>query len=261
MDRGFKQETIAAKLGISQSSIANKIRLLSLPKSVQNSLLYNKISERHARCLLTLNNEEQQRELLNRIINERLTVKQTEEEVSKIINKEKGIVEEPNTEFKEFDPSKMKSVVTIDNMPPLEYFDPKNFDIKVGATVLEKKIDEENKNLLNSINNKDNNSDNLIENMDVVPEITVIPDDEDKYSNINPFQEKRGLIDQILNNVEEQRKTTIEQTNKPNNYRQTVDRIRRSIKELNIKESAINTTEIDLDDKYRIIIEIDKDAL
>jgi ParB family chromosome partitioning protein len=71
MDRGFKQETIASKLGISQSSIANKIRLLSLPKSVQNSLLYNKISERHARCLLTLPDEQTQKDMLGRIVKER----------------------------------------------------------------------------------------------------------------------------------------------------------------------------------------------
>ena len=43
IDRGFTQELIASKLSISQSTIANKIRLLNLPKSVQDALLYNKI--------------------------------------------------------------------------------------------------------------------------------------------------------------------------------------------------------------------------
>ena len=88
LDRGFTQEEIASKLGISQSSIANKIRLLNLPKKVQDALLYSKISERHARSLLSLNDTEMQLSLLERIINERLTVKQTEDEVNKLLKKD-----------------------------------------------------------------------------------------------------------------------------------------------------------------------------
>ena len=87
IDRGFTQDEISNKLGVSQSSIANKIRLLNLPKKVQDALLYNKISERHARSLLSLNDSQKQIELLNRIISEKLTVRQTEEEISKILNK------------------------------------------------------------------------------------------------------------------------------------------------------------------------------
>ena len=89
MDRGFTQEEIASKLGVSQSSIANKMRLLNLPKDVQNALLYNRISERHARSLLSLPDADMQRNLLNKIISEKLTVKQTEEEISAILNRNK----------------------------------------------------------------------------------------------------------------------------------------------------------------------------
>ena len=77
INKGFTQEEIASKLGISQSSIANKLRLLNLPQEVQDALLYNKISERHARSLLALSNSYEQKELLNKIINNKLTVKQT----------------------------------------------------------------------------------------------------------------------------------------------------------------------------------------
>ena len=87
MDKGFTQEDIANKLGISQSSIANKIRLLNLPKEVRDALLYNQISERHARSLLSLNNADLQKSLLNKIINEKLTVKQTEDEISNLLMK------------------------------------------------------------------------------------------------------------------------------------------------------------------------------
>ena len=278
MDRGFKQETIASKLGISQSSIANKIRLLSLPKSVQNSLLYNKISERHARSLLTLENEEQQRELLNRIINEKLTVKQTEEEVSKIINKDKVVVEEetePETEPEPkfiFDPNKLRAAVTVEDMPPLEYFDPKNNDKEESKEEKTEEntseAEEENKRLLDSINNKDDNSNDLIEDVDIIPNIESVLSNDEKYKDINPFQENRGLIDQILNNRSEEKeedKPAIqeikEEQHQHSKFSLTIDKIRKCIKELDIEENGINTTELDLDDKYRIIIEIDKDAL
>ena len=83
------QISLAEKLGKSQSSIANKIRLLSLPIEVQDALTNKKISERHARTLITVKDNEKQLELLERIIKEKLTVKELEQ----IIN-EKDITEE-----------------------------------------------------------------------------------------------------------------------------------------------------------------------
>ncbi len=80
LDRGYlTQEELAQKMGKSQPTIANKLRLLQLPEEAQKALLDNKISERHARSLLTLKNEKEQVDLLHRIIKERLTVKQTDD--------------------------------------------------------------------------------------------------------------------------------------------------------------------------------------
>ena len=93
INKGFTQEEIASKLGISQSSIANKLRLLNLPQEVQDALLYNKISERHARSLLALSNSDEQKELLNKIINNKLTVKQTELEINSIINEKNKVLQ------------------------------------------------------------------------------------------------------------------------------------------------------------------------
>ena len=76
------QASLATKLGKSQSSIANKIRLLSLPQEIQDALANKKISERHARSLLSVDQEDRQLELLDRIIKEKLTVKETEEMIN-----------------------------------------------------------------------------------------------------------------------------------------------------------------------------------
>ena len=87
LDMGYlTQETLASKLGKNQSTIANKLRLLNLDDDVQEALLNEQISERHARSLLRLTNHQQQKGLLNRIIKERLTVRKTDEEIDKMIN-------------------------------------------------------------------------------------------------------------------------------------------------------------------------------
>ena len=85
LDMGYlTQEQLAIKLGKSQSSIANKIRLLNLCDEVQEALMEDKISERHARSLLKLKAASQQREMLKKIIENRLTVRKTEEEIEKM---------------------------------------------------------------------------------------------------------------------------------------------------------------------------------
>ncbi len=86
-DMGLTQEELAAKMGIAQSTIANKLRLLSLTKAVQEALLKNQISERHARSLLQIPDESLQVIMLNRIITERLTVRQTDDEINKILGR------------------------------------------------------------------------------------------------------------------------------------------------------------------------------
>jgi ParB family transcriptional regulator, chromosome partitioning protein len=78
------QEALAQRLGKNQSTIANKLRLLKLPKEVQDALLNKLITERHARALIKLKDEEKQNEVLQIIIENELNVKQTEERVAKM---------------------------------------------------------------------------------------------------------------------------------------------------------------------------------
>jgi len=72
------QESLAQRLGKSQSTIANKLRLLHLSEPVKQALMERKITERHARALLSLESEELQVKVLEDIISKELNVKQTE---------------------------------------------------------------------------------------------------------------------------------------------------------------------------------------
>lgn len=83
------QESLAQRLGKSQSTIANKLRLLALPEEVKHALMERKITERHARALLSLDREELQLKVLQDIIKNELNVKQTEMRIAllKEVNK------------------------------------------------------------------------------------------------------------------------------------------------------------------------------
>ena len=82
------QEALAQRLGVGQSTVANKLRLLKLPKEIQDALLVRAISERHARSLIPLKDTEKQVLLLAEIIEKNLNVKQTEERVAKLLSKD-----------------------------------------------------------------------------------------------------------------------------------------------------------------------------
>ena len=85
---GLTQESMAKRLGKGQSTVANKLRLLHLPKMVQDALLIRKITERHARALLSLKNEELQIQVLGEIIEKELNVKQTEQRIQHLLEKD-----------------------------------------------------------------------------------------------------------------------------------------------------------------------------
>jgi len=133
LDRGYMtQDDLAQKIGVSQSTIANKMRLLNLCDEVQNALLNEQISERHARSLLQLSNPDDQKNMLNRVIKERLTVKQLDNEIKKFLSGDKGTnddgnesgamrvepVENNNTDISQVQPS--KNIFGINIEPPTD---------------------------------------------------------------------------------------------------------------------------------------------
>lgn len=87
LDMGYlTQEKLAEKLGKKQSTVANKLRLLNLDEDVQEAILEDKISERHARSILKLQNPADQKKVLKKIIDERLTVRKTDEVINNMLN-------------------------------------------------------------------------------------------------------------------------------------------------------------------------------
>lgn len=139
------QDELAKTMGKSQPMIANKIRLLGLPEEVQDALIKNQISERHARSLLNIKNKEQQLMMLDRIRNERLTVRELDAEIKKIVQ-----------------PIDPNEVINQDNSMQEE----KSQEMNVGGEGMQQNMmngdmnNNFNNNMNQEFNNSDNNSDN-----------------------------------------------------------------------------------------------------
>lgn len=127
---GLTQDELAKKIGVSQSTIANKLRLLNLTSEAQDALMNDKISERHARSLLSVTDPEKQKALLNKVISERLTVRQLDDEIKKESN--------PSSE------SALNHVPSYDELGD------------VGTPVEESPVTNESENIFNSSNNRFN---------------------------------------------------------------------------------------------------------
>lgn len=84
-DFNLTQGEIAKRVSKQQSTISNKIRILSLPDEIQEVLVKNKLTERHARALLKLKEEADRRKVITRVVNNNLNVKQTEKLIDEII--------------------------------------------------------------------------------------------------------------------------------------------------------------------------------
>ena len=104
------QEALAQRLGIGQSTVANKLRLLKLPEEVKDALLAKAITERHARSMIPLKDEEKQVALLKEIIEKSLNVKQTEERVERLLAE---TVKKPKPKRKAFSKDMRIAVNTI----------------------------------------------------------------------------------------------------------------------------------------------------
>ncbi len=85
-DFKMRQEDIAQRVGKNRATVANCMRLLDLPVSVQDLVASSKISTGHAKVLLTLKKDKEQERAADEIIKKGLTVRATEKLVSAILN-------------------------------------------------------------------------------------------------------------------------------------------------------------------------------
>jgi len=99
---GYTQEEVAKKVGKDRSSVANLLRLLKLPREIQEDLTEGRLSVGHAKALLSLEREEDQLFVRDQVIKKGLSVRETERLVKRILNGG------PSKREKTFDPDLME---------------------------------------------------------------------------------------------------------------------------------------------------------
>lgn len=87
-DFGLTQGELASKIGKRQSTISNKLRILTLPPEIQEQITAARLTERHARALLKVEEEAARKKILKRVISNNLNVKQTEKLIDEYLSKQ-----------------------------------------------------------------------------------------------------------------------------------------------------------------------------
>ena len=87
---GLSQDEISEKLGKAPSTLSNKLRLLRLPDEIRDKISYAGLSERHARALLTLPDNNTRKRVLDIVIEKHLTVAETERLIADVHRRRKG---------------------------------------------------------------------------------------------------------------------------------------------------------------------------
>lgn len=229
------QEELGRTMGKSQAAIANKMRLLSLPDEVQESLLQDKISERHARSLLNLDTSEEQITMLRKIINNRMTVRELDNEIRIL----KGDI--------------MNSSV-INNDDTVIINEPKSDFNRIGNS-FNNEFSRINSTQENSVNINDNDIDfkiplptpNPIELLDDYGE-DKLPEETKQDTTIFPKQPESDF-----SKIEKLLKSTQNHT-----LQDAVTEIKSLIAKLQNKGFDINIEELDFENNYQIVIKIEK---
>ena len=92
---GLTHADAAERLGLAQSTLSNKLRVLRLDKTERERITAARLSERHARALIRIENAEQRGEILNKIIAESMTAKECEDYIEAIVNPERSVNKKP----------------------------------------------------------------------------------------------------------------------------------------------------------------------
>lgn len=281
LDRGYLTQTeLADKMGVSQSSIANKLRLLNLADEVQEALLQEKISERHARSLLALPKDEQI-EWLKKILSKRLTVRQLDLEIKKAKGdgwQDIPLVKENNDINKVIENAQDIKPISSSPIVTEEKKDESSFNIgslKENTTGKFFNFLEDEAADMNMLNNF-NNSNNISESKD----IEVLDDFEEKLTSDEEREQEKmnNNIIEDMNNIEEIKEEIPENIIDPMdsaikldpNYvekqieeegldlKTAINEIRDFVNKMNEKGFEMNLDEIDLDNTYQMTINIKK---
>lgn len=235
------QNQLAKRLGTSQANIANKVRLLNLDNTVQDALLKEKISERHARSLLKVTDKEKQIELLNRIINEKMTVKELDDEIDKILGNYNKAAGEIVTNRNDVDISSiMNNAIDIEPSGEThQYTHSEEVTRKKKDSLFFNNLENESVNMNTSLNFGFNPFDKK--------------DNDDDFDILNLEEEK----EEIPLEEEEEEKPKVQQI-----IINTPEDVLENIKELTTKatnaEIKVEREDFNFDDTYQIIIRIAK---
>ena len=256
LDRGYlTQDQLATRMGKTQATISNKLRLLNLDQKVQDALLNNQISERHARSLLRLENKNDQVEMLNEIISKRLNVRATEDAINRKLNGEpieelKDDFNVPKNNFDSFNTSivepDLTTKVTKDDLSfdkPENFFDFPIKDSEEKQSKTDFNLDELDSLFLKTEPQKESNP---------IPYIRPVIDD----NNVNPV-EQENLIEPFPKQLNE---STLP-FNLTNNKDISIveDKIQKMINELNEIGFKIKLEQYDFEKIHQFVIKVDKD--
>jgi len=100
-NHSLTQDEVARRMSLSQSAVANKLRLLKLSFEEQKLILETNLTERHARALLRLDDPESRSEAIRRIATDKLNVRQAEEYIDCLIFNKVNAASKNNQEKKE----------------------------------------------------------------------------------------------------------------------------------------------------------------
>ena len=285
---GLTQDELAKKIGVSQSTIANKLRLLNLTSEAQDALMNDKISERHARSLLSVTDPEKQKALLNKVISERLTVRQLDDEIKKesnpvsentlnhvpsydelgdvgtpveespVTNESENIFDSSNNRFN-FEPAKEDKPETLNLMAEEPVNESK-----------EEKVQEEVQpspgfNLFNFSNNTPEypSLEDEVTNMNMEPM--------DRLEEFNPFNSSSTIskdvplesLDVPLEEVKKEEEKPVEPPKKKileNNLDSVKEAYNDFVNELKEAGYNVSSEDFDFEDLYQMIIKIEKQA-
>lgn len=273
LDMGYlTQEELATRMGVAQSTIANKLRLLNLTIPVKEALLHNKISERHARSLLNITDNNLQISMLNRIIAERLTVRQTDEEINKLLGKTPKTdntpkVTLPIVETKEDKPVEdiMPNQIDIEQEKKaskdiIEEYKPKDIDALLApqseTTINETKPKEEKQTF-----NAEPELINPFQEVDTEPVIMDFDVSNQTFENPvkdTPIETKDSSIIEEYRNQEETPKVQ-EPPTSTKSISKAINQAREEARKIEEMGFDVDTEEFDFEDMYQIIIKIKKD--